>query len=375
MRKTLVDHAALIKSSKDDALDMMAEKYGIERRDIKLDSLSSIYEKTLRSAEIIIESCLKKGMPTNEAVSQVTYSNIAAIMTEWKNPLKDVRNVGAAISKYYHRVGNVDESNIVLVRERALAKIKGEEVILNHEKYSKNGGNIEFSKADKRNGLKLPPRIGVNQMFLFGVYRSDGIINRKGTNEFKLSGKTGDEAFYTATLENMIEESFNLKVKTYMQPKKGTNAGNDVSIHITSKGHLEYLNHTVGLIDHDRRFAPLNAEGIGQKKDEIPNYYLSYLMGIIAGGGHIGLEAGIPQLKFKDKRQDYIPEMIRILNIIDTELKPYQSPNNPGYLHFGKKMVRKMIDYSVPFVISPTQKGLFVNPRQTKEIEKYFSIK
>ena len=372
MRKTIVERQNLISLSKEGSIDLLKKEY-LGMGDFEVDG-DTHYSRINTAAELIVKGCLKKGIKVSDALAQITYANIAPLVTQWDDPENNIRDVGSALSKHYSR-RNKGGDRIATLRSEVLAQISNKKhVLLNHEKFNETCCGVEYSQKDKLDGLKLPEKFDINHFFLMGLYRADGTIYQK-KNAFCLYGKSGDEKLYRGVIENMVKKSFNIDTNTKsLKRSKNGYEWSDISMRIVSKGHFQYLQEHVGLFDSNGEFNELDIVKIGEKKSLEQDYRLAYFMGMIAGGGHIGVKSNSKKLllQLNDTNHDYIPEIQRKLsNHNELGLTYAYSEKKPKYMHFNQNQLEKMLAYEVPFRISNVQVGLIVNPRQIDMLKNY----
>jgi len=316
----------------------------------------------------LFREALEQGKPKHKALAQITSGKIATILD------MESRNVGTVISKHYSR-GDLPVTKTSLLRQDIVNYLIDQEFQLNYFNLEKNPNGTIFSYYDQIGGLKLHPLLGIEQMFLVGIYRTDGNPYNFRKNGFKLSGRTGDEQFYQNVLVNLINDTFNLNVKAHIKPRRRktktkTYTWNDVYIYVISQGHFAYLKDYIKLFNKEKEFLPFDVEGLGENEDKVQEYYTAYLMGIVAGGGYIGKRGNRYVLKFHDKEQHFIPEIKRVLDKDFFDFSYSNPRKKPRYLYFNQQNLEKMVSFEAPFRITEDQVGLFVNPRHLNEITK-----
>lgn len=373
MRKNKINRREIIQLGKKEALDLFQEEYGITPDDARsiedLDNFGRVFYGTA----MLLSRALEKGFSKCEAIAQLTNANIAVLATEWTSPEEDTRNVGNIISKHYQGQ-NGRNTKSTLLRMEAAKYLLGSGFLLNSHNPLKNPGWTDFSFYDELDGLKLPPLLSFEPFFLMGVYRTDGNPADFSKNRFKVSGKTGDEELYKECLEGLIEDTFNLRVNTQVVSReRKTDSSvyewNDVYIEVISQGHFAYLKDYIRLFDESGRFLPLDIEGLASPDEDINNCYTAYLMGMIAGGGHIAKRGTRVVLEFNDQQQNYKPELVRVLNK-GFPFKCNTPERKPRYMSINQKNIEAMAEFTTPFTMYDSQIGLFVNPRHTKIISQ-----
>ena len=125
-------------------------------------------------------------------------------------------------------------------------------------------------------------------------------------------------------------------------------------IELISQGHYSYLRDLLNFFE-----GPLDIESLtaGDRQDT----YDSYLMGLIAGAGHIATRDSRLIMRFHDMEQNYLPEIKRTL-VFDYS----NPPKKPHYLSINQGNLEKMLSYQPTLQISDNQIGLFTNPRHTE---------
>ena len=329
--------------------DDFFEQYSIYEEDAKRLRDLSGFDKVYEGAKLIYEKSIDLDMRTCDALAQISPRNLARLLD------MDERSVGNLISKQYAPSEHTKTSQL---REQVMKQYKND-FVLNMASGEKNSGRVDFSFNDQIDGFKLPEKLDNKHFFLLGIYKTDGIPVNEDKNRFKLSGKTGDERLYKEIVEPLIYNTFNLKAKTHEVDRVKESGPRfsewtDVYIELISQGHYSYLRDLLKFFDRPLDIESL-AAGDGQES------YDSYLMGLIAGGGHLARRDSRLIMKFHDMEQNYLPELKRTLGF------DYSNPpKKPHYLSINQGNLEKMLSYEPAFQISEEQIGLFTNPRHTE---------
>lgn len=363
-------HKNLMHVSKRESQQLFRDTYGFSGHDFRIiNEGETLMERVRLAAEVLFRRVGIPGVPTHVALSAITSQKIAALATKWDSPYKDTRRIGSTISRAYkHHPQKKSEgvTNMSLLRQEIMQNLDSD-FTLNMFNEKKCVLGLDYSRHDQRVGLKTPFPFGVRELFLMGVYRSDG-NPYLSSESFILHGQSDDVPFYENVLECMIEDSFNLNVRTRTVERernvsKKDYSWTDVVLSIGYQGHFEYLRDTVGLFNEEGIFQSLLVEYLTTEDVSPIQANEAYLMGMIAGRANIGQRDERVLLQLNDSSQRVIPEFKRVLDVLGLEIPYYHSDKKPRHFHINQTNLQKLLEYEPSVKITDSQKGLLVNPK------------
>gem|GEM_PF-4315353 len=366
MTKNLALYQELKNITPEDATKKMMQTYEISPEEMISVRSGSIQSRVIKAAELLVKKSLDMNLPKNNALAQVVSTNIAVLVTDWKNPDNDTRNVGETLSRMYKDKDNDSLTNMSLLRQDIGRHLFGDDFRINALAPVKNPFDYTLSPSEQRVGLKIPSNIDEKLSFLLGVMRTDALRGE----DLKLSGKHGDCDLYCGILENIIYSNFNISPNTsvyrrkYFSKKMGNHELTDVSLSLNWPSIKRYLNDHVNIFSKEG-FAPQNFV----PKEKIDNMYLAYFMGMIAGGSSIGPYK--PILEFHDKENKFLSEVLRVNDERKYRLNFFSNKTKPWFKYLNKETVTKMTERDMPFRISNDQVGMFVNQRHLSRLYDY----
>jgi hypothetical protein len=368
-----------------DRLINLCSACDISELELAIASNHSTFESQIFSvAELYLRKSIASGMEKKWALSKITYPNLALLLFG-NDSNSNTRKAGSILSDIYEkRKKRVTEAesvvydtltNISLFRQAIGQKVFGHNFKLNMLVPEKNPFNYLLNSAEQRAGLKIPVYLNERIFFLLGVMRASASRGK----DLRISGQNGDADFYCGVLEDIIQENFNILPRTAILPheyhsaKKGAYVLNDVSMSFNWCSVKKYVNDFFNVFSKDGleipKFVP---------ESHVADMSLAYFMGMLAGGSSVSVyqEKAKPHqfrspkliLEFHDKDGKYLSEILRINKEQGYMLDFKDNVARPSFRYLNKRDVIRLTEWKVPFYISDTQVGMFVNNRQLSKL-------
>ncbi len=381
MRKNRISHKEIREiSSQGEGLTLLADSYEVNTETLKriVDDIQSYdafsLEQYKEAARALYTLGKHAGMDSSQSYAQVTGANLAVLLTDCNNPDSNIRFVNKKLRNLYtvecqketHISGVSYLRQDIMHEHDPHKKINALEIVDQHP--------LVFSYQEQTDGFRLPYERSSQLFYLLGVYKADGHVHRPEKYEFYLSGRKDDFPFYQDILEDIIDQEFNITVNTYeiISTKKDT-ITRSPRIDIQSKNHFRYLQDIIGIVHADGSLKTLDF-GALCSNDQMYDAKVSYMMGLLAGGGHFTKKTSRNNswyvLTCKDKNDDYVSELRSISENILSIRPSYTTRGNE--VMFSKKNIYRLHEMDPSLRVSIDQQGLFTNPRHIDMLDRYF---
>lgn len=381
MRKNRISHTELRSiKSQEEGLSLLSDTYNVEYDTLKtivhdIRSYESFsLEQYKRAARTLYTLAKQTGMDSSEAYAQVTGANLAVLLTDCHNPDSNIRFVNKKLRKLYTQECQETQhiSGVSYLRQDLMHEHDPNRNINALETPKEHP--LEFSYQEQTDGFRLPYERSSQLFYLLGVYKADGNVHRPDKYEFYLSGRRDDFPFYQDILEDIIDHEFNITTNTYeIQSVKKDSITRTPRIDIQSKNHFRYLQEVIDMFDADGSFKNLDFEALCPK-ERCYDAQISYLMGLLAGGGNFAQKSSRGNswyvLTCKDKDDTYVSELRSISEQMLSIRPSYTTRGNE--IMFSKKNVYKLREIQPPIKVTIDQEGLFTNPRHIDMLDQYF---